>query len=129
MSIFTSHTVTGEGKGTKIGFPTINIVIPDNFSLKQGVWGCDVEILGKKFDGILYYGPKKNVDNMRETLEVHIFETIPPIEPHTEISIKTGLFIRKPQKIEHDKELQEVIQKDINILTGSLGENLLKSAT
>ena len=41
---FESTHISGKGRGKPMGFPTINLKIPENFKLKNGVYAVKVSI-------------------------------------------------------------------------------------
>ena len=119
---FSSTSIKGSGLGSIIGFPTINLSIPETFNLRQGVHKCTVVIQKQKFQGALYYGPKTIVEKMGLTLEVHLLlfgmrDVLPTIHDEEEINVTIDKFIRKPKKISTLNELSKIIQNDVELLT------------
>ena len=100
---FSSTSIKGSGLGSIIGFPTINLSIPETFNLRQGVHKCMVVIQKQEFQGALYYGSKTIVEKMGLTLEVHLLlfgtrDVLPTIHDEEEINVTIDKFIRKPKK-------------------------------
>jgi FAD synthase len=132
---FSSHSISGFSIGKQIGFPTINLKIPPRFTIKEGVYSCEVSIGRMRYEGILYFGPcfvqnnkqgfvkVKSGDNVWKTLEIHLIKknskAIQPIPPHKKIVFKIGKFMRPPQKITSLSLLKKLIQSDVNKLTRS----------
>ena len=129
---FSSTSIKGSGLGSIIGFPTINLLIPETFNLRQGVHKCMVVIQKQEFQGALYYGPKTIprtgsrfatiVEKMGLTLEVHLLlfgmrDVLPTIHDEEEINVTIDKFIRKPKKISTLNELSKIIQNDVELLT------------
>ena len=127
MKKITSQVIRGIGIGKKIGYPTLNLAIPHSLKLKQGVYGCVVNLKKFTVHGILYFGPRFNKysgDKEGITLEVHILDqkkTIPHIMSiitiKQKISVTIGSFLRSPIKILSQKNLKNQIEIDINKLT------------
>ena len=69
---FESTYVTGKGRGRPIGFPTINLKIPDNFELKDGAYAAKISIENKIFKGALHYGPIPTFSEQEKSLEVYL---------------------------------------------------------
>ncbi len=69
---FESTHVKGKGRGKPMGFPTINLKIPDNFELKDGVYAVKVSIENKIFNGALHYGPVPSFSEQEKSLEVYL---------------------------------------------------------
>lgn len=71
---FESTHITGKGRGKPMGFPTINLRIPENFQLKDGVYAVKVIIENKIFKGALHYGPTPTFSETEKSLEVYLIE-------------------------------------------------------
>jgi riboflavin kinase / FMN adenylyltransferase len=70
------EVVKGEGRGTRIGFPTANIVPedPDKVIPKDGVYAVKVVIDNSvKKDGMLNIGTNPTFSNTERTIELNIF--------------------------------------------------------
>src|SRR3989339_1909463 len=72
---FESTHIKGKGRGKPMGFPTINLKIPDNFELKNGIYAVEVIIEKKVFKGALHYGPVPTFGELQKSLEVFLIET------------------------------------------------------
>lgn len=125
MRQFVGTPISGEGKGAKIGYPTINLLIPPSFDLLWGVYRCFLKIKQKRYYGILYYGPKWIGKTAWEkqliTLEVHVLltprERIPKTTDETRIIVYLKEFLRKPKKLSSLAQLKNLITKDIRMLS------------
>ena len=71
---FESTHVKGKGRGKPMGFPTINLKIPDGFELKDGIYAAKVNIEKKVFKGALHYGPVPTFSEEEKSLEVYLIE-------------------------------------------------------
>ncbi|MDO8741582.1 MAG: riboflavin kinase [Candidatus Roizmanbacteria bacterium] len=69
---FESIHIKGKGRGKQMGFPTINLKIPDNFELKDGVYATKVTVENKIFIGALHYGPVPTFTEQEKSLEVYL---------------------------------------------------------
>jgi len=72
---FESTHVSGKGRGKPMGFPTINLKIPDDFELKDGIYAAKVTIENKKFIGALHFGPVPTFAEQEKSLEVYLIST------------------------------------------------------
>ncbi|MEK7177428.1 MAG: riboflavin kinase [Patescibacteria group bacterium] len=101
---FESTHVSGKGRGKPMGFPTINLKIPDNFELKDGVYAAKITIEKKTFTGALHYGPIPTFSEKEKSLEVYL------IGVSNENLIGYGLenFDGKTIKVEIVKYLREI---------------------
>ena len=57
VNIYTSKVIKGRGRGREIGYPTLNLGIPRNFSVRQGVFAGWVIIDGHQYPGAFHFGP------------------------------------------------------------------------
>jgi riboflavin kinase/FMN adenylyltransferase len=108
--------VTGKKLGNKIGFPTANINIVDEYKLipKEGVYAVEVEIENNKYRGMLNIGlcPTVNsTDCNNKTVEVHIFNFSGNIYLKR-IKAKFIDWIREEKKFGSLQELKNQLEKD-----------------
>lgn len=71
------EVVHGEKIGTKIGFPTANLAIKDNFKLlpPEGIYAVWVHHAQHTYQGMLYVGRRPTLDdNLAKTIEVNILD-------------------------------------------------------
>lgn len=101
---FESTHIKGKGRGKPMGFPTINLKIPDNFELEDGIYAAKVTIADKIFVGALHYGPVPTFSEKEKSLEVYL------IGVSNENLIGYGLenFDGKTIKVEIIKYLREI---------------------
>jgi riboflavin kinase/FMN adenylyltransferase len=66
----------GEGRGRRIGVPTINLVEvpPQKLLPPDGVYAVRVEWRGGRAEGMMNQGPKPTFADGRRSLEVHLFD-------------------------------------------------------
>jgi riboflavin kinase/FMN adenylyltransferase len=69
---FTGTQIKGKGRGKFLGYPTINMKIPEDFDLGYGVYAVWVTIAGTKFRGALHFGPIPTFDQSNKSLEVFL---------------------------------------------------------
>ncbi len=69
---FESNRITGKGRGKKMGVPTINLEIPRNFRLREGIYAAYVTVQGKTYQGALHYGPIPTFKEKGASLEVFL---------------------------------------------------------
>tara|TARA_Y100001970_G_scaffold24148_2_gene28651 strand:- start:7418 stop:8347 length:930 start_codon:yes stop_codon:yes gene_type:complete len=68
--------VKGKGIGKKIGFPTANILIEENYKLipNKGVYLIKAKIKNKTYYGMMNIGNRPTLNGIDETLEINIFK-------------------------------------------------------
>ncbi len=106
--------VRGEGRGSKIGFPTANLEGTENLCLKEGVYAVRVE---DNLLAVANYGYRPTFEGKKKVLEVHI--------PHFEgnlrgktIKVEFLRFLREEKKFSSVEELVKQIERDISSLSG-----------
>lgn len=117
MNSFTSHQVQGHGRGKRLGFPTVNLIIPEKFALKEGVYAVWVEIAKKKFRGAMHYGPVPVFNQSKPTLEVFLLDTTPDKLPQrldeVDITVIPVQWLRAVQAFSSTEALVAQIEKDV----------------
>jgi riboflavin kinase/FMN adenylyltransferase len=65
----------GDQIGRKIGFPTANIYVPEDYKLipGDGVYAVKVNLENEQYEGMLNIGKRPTVDGRSGTIEVNIF--------------------------------------------------------
>lgn len=116
---FDSVHINGKGRGKPMGFPTINLKIPDNFELKNGIYAVKVIIDNKKFKGALHFGPVPTFGELQKSLEVYLIET-----EHASFELLENLE-GKIIKVEIIKFLRDIIKfKLVEDLVKQIGEDV-----
>jgi riboflavin kinase/FMN adenylyltransferase len=69
---FTSNQISGKGRGKFMGFPTINMTVPQNFDLAYGIYAVWVTLDALKFKGAMHWGPIPTFDDASASLEVFL---------------------------------------------------------
>lgn len=104
--------IKGSGRGKTIGFPTLNLVIPEEFPYQHGVYSGSVVIDGIVYKGAIHYGPLPAFNDTRASLEVHIIDETLKKEPK-KIWLTLDSFIREVQPFSSAEDLSKQINKDI----------------
>ncbi|MFA5770138.1 MAG: riboflavin kinase [Patescibacteria group bacterium] len=117
---FESTHIQGKGRGKPMGFPTINLKIPDNFELKNGIYAVKVIIDNKKFKGALHFGPVPTFGELQKSLEVYLinteqasFELLENLEGKI-IKVEIIKFLRDIIKFKLVEDLVRQIGEDVN---------------
>lgn len=106
---FSGKIITGRGIGRKMGFPTLNFELPENFAMESGVFAARLFLGEKVWPAVLFFGKRETFDN-QEALEIHVLEEFAesPNEAEFEVLAK----IRGGRKFESAEELQKQIAED-----------------
>ena len=116
---FSTRTVTGHGRGRKLGFPTINMLIPENVPLfmQQGVYAARAVVKGQKYEGALYYGPAPTFDQKEVALEIYLLDTVNFYIGEGEIvDVEVLKFIRPVMTFDIPDLLVIQMQKDEDVI-------------
>lgn len=106
--------VSGYKVGRTIGFPTANIEVDSPYKLlpKVGVYAVWVELLGKRYKGMLYIGKRptlQNGDNL--TIEVNILG-FSGNAYNDEITVSFVYAVREDKAFESVEALREQLERD-----------------
>jgi len=114
---FESTHITGKGRGKPMGFPTINLKIPDNFKLKDGIYAAKVTIKNKKFIGALHFGPVPTFGEQEKSLEVYLISAHDDLELENLdgkiIKIEIVKYLRGIIKFQSVTSLVKQIEEDV----------------
>lgn len=106
---------TGNQKGRKIGFPTVNISLGDYIRPAFGVYAVKLKISGggAMLTGAANIGIKPTTNGTKELLEVHIFDFSENIYGHN-VQVELIEYIRPERKFESLDALSKQITEDCN---------------
>ncbi len=113
---FTSRQIRGEGRGHKIGFPTINLVVPIDLALEQGIYAAWITIGDATYKGALHFGAIPTFDQKEKTMEVHLLDFTDDNVPNTQdipIEINIVSRLRGIKKFTNVEDLALQIGLDI----------------
>lgn len=100
--------------GTKMGFPTANILIEDAYKLipPEGIYAVLVYYNKTQYKGMLYIGNRPTIDqNLAQTIEVNIFDFNQDIYGQ-ELTMEFVEYLRSDMKFNNLEELQTQLGKD-----------------
>ena len=102
----------GKGRGRRMRFPTLNLVIPPDFSSPQGIYAGWVWISGKQYPGAFHFGPIPTFGESAVSLEVFLIDTELAETPAT-IEFELVKHLRAIQSFSNPEELALQIKKDV----------------
>lgn len=105
--------INGKQLGGKIGFPTANIDIKEDYKLipKTGVYIVTSVINNNVVFGMMNIGFRPTVDGKHQTIEVHFFDFNQELYGET-LCIELHYFLRDEQKFDSVEALITQLQKD-----------------
>lgn len=112
-----------QGLGRQMGFPTLNMHLSPDISIKRGVYSTTCIILNKRHQAISNIGfrPTVSGETTKLVLETHILdESFFKIEDGVEVEVVFGDFIRSEKKFVDINELKAQIQADVRVAKGLL---------
>ena len=116
---FKTSTVRGVGRGKELGYPTINMFIPDDIPilLRPGVYAARAVVKGETYNGAMFYGPRSTFGETDSTLEIYLFDTLSLyVAPGEEIEIETVKFVRDVIKFDFPELLVNQMDKDTELI-------------
>lgn len=107
------RVVKGEGRGNKLGFPTINIETTYEIIPKEGVYITEVEFDSKKYPSVTNIGFNPTFDGKHLTIETHIIDFTGDLYGK-DIILYFHKRLRTEIKFTSVYDLKNQIQTDIN---------------
>ncbi len=105
------RVISGEGRGSKIGFPTANLEGTEHLCLREGVYAV---VVNDSMKAVANYGRRPTFGGGYRILEVHI----PRFEGNLlneKLKVEFVKFLREERKFADAGELMEQIKKDIQL--------------
>lgn len=113
---FESHHIKGRGRAKTLGFPTINLKIPDGLEMDHGIYGAYLTIDGKKYLGALHYGPSPTFNDEYKSCEiflVNLKDMEAPVTEDKKLQVEIIKFIRGVIKFDKVEDLVKQVNEDI----------------
>ncbi len=104
-------TISGDGRGKKMGFPTLNILM-NTPPKKSGVFIVYVIIDEKEYFGLLHLGPRPTFHQDEFRIEIFLLNFNSSIPLQTDILFSKIKKIREVISFKNKEELIEQIEKD-----------------
>ena len=113
---FQSKHIRGAARGKGLGFPTINLEVPELFNLETGIYAVWVEFEGHKFPGAMHFGPIPSFGDLKNNLEIYILDetyrgSAELIKELVTVAVVKRL--RDVKKFDDITALQTQIEKDV----------------
>jgi riboflavin kinase/FMN adenylyltransferase len=113
--------IRGRGRGKLLGFPTINLKIPENLNLEHGIYGAKVVIENKIYLGAVHFGPIPTFNENNPTLEVFLIDTAKfSLNENERIEMDEFKYLRPVKNFRNQKDLVEQIKKDVEQIKANL---------
>lgn len=94
------EVIHGEKRGRDLGYPTANIRLDPNCSLRHGIYAVRAAVEGRLVDGVASFGRRPTFDNGAPLLEVFLFDFRGDLYGKT-LDVAFIAFIRDEAKFTH----------------------------
>ncbi len=101
--------VSGDRRGSSLGFPTANLQNTENLCLKEGVYAVKVD---DSFIGVANYGTRPTFGGGKRVLEVHLLDFEGDLRER-EIRVEFLKFLREEKRFSSPEDLRKQIAQDI----------------
>lgn len=102
----------GDKRGRTLGFPTLNMRVPQHIALRRGVYAVNVLGLGETiYQGVANLGTRPSVHGVENRLEVHLFDFAQQVYGQ-HICVEPVAFIRDEMTFASLDELKAQIAQD-----------------
>lgn len=115
---FKAKVKSGKQRGREIGFPTFNLVIPEDFSRSFGVYAAKVRLDGKEYLGALHFGPIPTYQEDETALEIFVIDYNSD-QPIDSLQFELGRYIREIKWFSDIDSLKNQIAKDVDLIKNS----------
>ena len=113
---FSGKVIKGKGRGKKLGFPTANLLVPEEKLLPPpGVYGVRVSLDKDRFFGAMNIGRNPTFEDKEISVEVHLFDFSGDLYGKT-LKVEVLRFVREERKFISPQDLALQIKKDCECL-------------
>lgn len=116
--MFSAKVISGKGRGKGLGFPTLNLEIPENFNIKEGIYASKIWLYENEYIGALHFGPIPVFNDSRVSLEIFVLDWDGK-NPPKNIVFDLGEYIRPIQNFVTPEALTAQIAKDVSNIRSS----------
>lgn len=105
------RVIAGRGRGKRIGFPTINMEIPEGLGATHGIYAGWIYINEKKYEAAVHYGPVPTFSETVATLEAYLIDGV--VEARGEVGVELVAHMRDIKLFLSADELAQAIRDDV----------------
>ncbi len=113
---FNSTAIKGHGRGKKLGYPTINLLLPPDviIGMTDGIYSAWAYVDGEKYPAALYLGPVPVFEQTEKTLELHLINALYiSVNPGDQIECDVVGYIRPVMDFGSPELLVRQMGKDV----------------
>lgn len=113
---FESFQIHGRGRARRLGFPTVNLEVPNDIKIEYGVYAVFFYCLDRKYLGAMHFGASPAFKDERVSLEVYIIgesdETLPDFKDK-KITVEVIKYLRPVLDFKTKEKLVKQIDEDV----------------
>jgi len=107
----------GLGRGQRLGFPTINLKVPQEKLLPRfGVYAGKVFVMGETWDAATYIGQRLTFGETEVAVEAHLLGFNGSVPQGTTATLELLAFVRSDQKFESVEALTAQMNHDVEVV-------------
>ena len=110
---YSGFVIKGKGRGKKLGFATINLLVEKNLKIRQGIYLCLARINNREYSGLLHWGPVPTFGQKLPSVEILIPKHIDSLKLNMQVLFVPGKFLRDIVKFNNNEDLRSQIDKDL----------------
>ena len=118
--MYGGEVVAGKGRGTRIGFPTLNFKIPEQFPYRYGIYAGWVVAGNERYRAVFHYGPIPTFHEEATSLEALLLDGA-LLQKSSVISFELIKNLREVKMFGTVDALAEQIRKDMDEARRVLG--------
>ena len=115
----TGQVIHGDRRGRELGYPTANLEVEPDCSLKHGIYAVRVGVGGRHYDGVASFGRRPMFDSGVVLLEVYLFDFSGDLYDQT-LDVAFIAWIRPELKFETVSELVRRMDEDSRMARAAL---------
>ena len=117
---YSANVQSGKGRGKGLGFPTYNLVIPNELALAHGIYAAWVWLHGTRYGAAAHFGPVPTFDQAEVTLELYLLDYVD--EPGVDaLEFELVQFLRPVMTFDTPEALSAQIADDVAKISHILG--------
>ena len=120
--VYKTRIISGQGRGHRIGFPTINMEIPEGLGATYGIYAGWIYVHGRRHSAAIHYGPVPTFQEVAPTLEAYVLDGTIASLPY-EIEFEFVAHIRDIKLFLNAEELVIQIKSDVEEVGGILAKH------
>ena len=109
---YLARVIPGRGEGRRLGFPTLNLGVPEGFGAEQGVYAGWVWIGSEKMPAAFHHGPVPTFGIVAASLEAHVIDADIP-QPPQALEFELVQRLREVQAFTGPETLSRQIAADV----------------